>query len=115
MIRNFEDALVWQKAKALAVDVYRLFGSHKDFGFRDQICRASISISNNIAEGLDRGSNKELKNFLYIAKGSCAEVRSMLHIASELGYISAEPYEHMVAETKEIAYMLSAFIKKLTL
>jgi len=59
----------------------------KDFGFKDQICRASVSVMNNIAEGFERRSDAEFKRFLFIAKGSCGEVRSMLYLALELRYI----------------------------
>jgi len=83
-IERFEDIIAWQKAKVLAVDVYQLFGEHRDFGFRDQILRASVSVMNNIAEGFERRSNNEFRQFLYIAKGSCGEVRSMLILAKEL-------------------------------
>lgn len=77
-IVRFEDIIAWQKAKELTRIIYRLFKPNRDFGFRDQIQRASVSIMNNIAEGYERKGNKEFRNFLYIAKGSCAEVRSII-------------------------------------
>ena len=80
-ITRFEEILAWQKAQYLAVEIYGLFGSNRDFGFRDQICRATVSISNNIAEGFERETTKELIRFLYIARGSSAEVRSMLYLS----------------------------------
>ncbi len=73
-ISKFEDIIAWRKAGQLTTEIYKKFSSNKDFGFRDQIQRASVSIMNNIAEGFERASNKELKYFLYIAKGSCGEV-----------------------------------------
>jgi four helix bundle protein len=76
-IERFEDIMAWQKAKDLSVAIYRLFETIKDFGFKDQIQRASVSVMNNIAEGFERKGNKEFAYFLYIAKGSCGEVRSM--------------------------------------
>ncbi len=79
-IKNFEDATVWQKSGSLNILLYNKFKNIRDFTFREQILRASISIMNNIAEGFERGTKPELKRFLYIAKGSCAEVRSMLYI-----------------------------------
>jgi four helix bundle protein len=92
-IERFEDIIAWQKAKELSLEVYRLFGDSKDFGFRDQIQRAAISIMNNIAEGFERESDKDFKRFLYIAKGSSGELRSMLTVAKELDYITGEQYD----------------------
>jgi four helix bundle protein len=63
-IQKFEDIIVWQKGQDLAVEIYALFRDSRDFGFRDQICRATVSISNNIAEGFDRSSNADFKRFL---------------------------------------------------
>ncbi|MCG2712087.1 MAG: four helix bundle protein [Candidatus Omnitrophica bacterium] len=77
-VEKFEDIIAWQKAKKLTLDIYLEFKSCKDFGFKDQIQRAAVSIMNNTAEGFERNTNKEFRNFLFIAKGSCAEVRSML-------------------------------------
>jgi len=85
---RFEDIIAWQKAKELTIQVYQLFENSKDFGFKDQIQRASVSVMNNIAEGFERKSNNEFKQFLFIAKGSCGEVRSMLYLAKELNKIS---------------------------
>jgi len=74
-IERFEDIIAWQKAKELAVKIYRLFETSKDYSFKDQIQRASVSVMNNIAEGFERKTNNEFKQFLFIAKGSCGEVR----------------------------------------
>lgn len=87
-IEKFEDIIAWQKAKELTLTVYTVFKANRDYAFRDQIQRASISIMNNIAEGFERGSNPDFRKFLFIAKGSCGEVRSMLMIAEELGYLA---------------------------
>jgi four helix bundle protein len=73
-IEKFEDLQIWQKAKTATVDIYTIFRSSKDFAFRDQIQRASVSIMNNIAEGFERRGNKEFNHFLSIAKGSAGEV-----------------------------------------
>jgi four helix bundle protein len=70
-IDRFEDIIAWQKAKELTVNIYELFAESKDFGFNNQIQRASVSVMNNITEGFERRSNKEFIQFLYIAKGSC--------------------------------------------
>jgi four helix bundle protein len=69
-IEQFEDILAWQKAKVMTLKIYSLLKDLKDFGFKDQICRASVSIMNNIAEGFERKSDSEFKHFLFIAKGS---------------------------------------------
>ncbi|MFO7658915.1 MAG: four helix bundle protein [Bacteroidales bacterium] len=74
-IERFENIIAWQKAKELTVQIYAFFGHSKDFGFRDQVQRASVSLMNNIAEGFERKSNNEFRQLLYIAKGSCGEVR----------------------------------------
>ena len=89
-IVKFEDIIAWQKAQDLAVEVYKVFKESKDFGFRDQICRATVSISNNIAEGFDRSSNADFKRFLFISLASCSEVRSMLYLAERLNYLDKE-------------------------
>jgi four helix bundle protein len=112
-VEYFEDMLAWQKAKELTITIYRLLANNKDYGFKDQIQRASISIMNNIAEGFECKSNKELKQFLFIAKGSCGETRSMLRVANELGYITGEKQALLVEQAIEISKMLSGFIKKL--
>jgi four helix bundle protein len=112
-IDRSEDIIAWQKAKILTVKVYSIFSEKRDFGFRDQICRASVSIMNNIAEGFERKSDKEFKNFLFIAKGSSGELRSMLHISIELNYISKEEYETLLALSNEVSKLLSGLIKSL--
>ena len=91
---RFEDLRVWQDARTQASKLYSEFGDQtaavRDFGFRDQIQRASVSVMNNIAEGFERGYQTEFARFLKIAKGSCGEVRSMLYLAEDLGYINPE-------------------------
>ena len=110
---QFEDILAWQKSKELAQNIYTTFGDSIDFGFRDQILRASVSVMNNIAEGFERKSNTEFKHFLYISKGSCGEVRSMLTLASELQKIDEENYLKLFALSEEISKILSGLIKTL--
>ncbi len=112
-IEKFEDILSWQKAKSLSITVYRLFSSNKDYAFKDQIQRASVSIMNNIAEGYERKSNKELKYFLFVAKGSSAEIRSMLYLALSLKYITENDFKRLYSDATEISKMLSGFIKTL--
>jgi four helix bundle protein len=112
-IDTFEDIIAWQKAKVLTKDIYASFADSKDYSYKDQIQRASVSIMNNIAEGFERKSNKELRQFLYIAKGSCGEVRSMLILSLELGYLSKEKSDQLVQKSIEISKTLSGFIKSL--
>ena len=112
-IKSFEDILSWQKSKQLTVLIYKQFSDSKDFGFRDQIQRASVSILNNIAEGFERKSNKELKLYLYYAKGSCGEVRSMLYLAFDLNIINEKDFKLLYELSLEISKLLSAFIKSI--
>lgn len=113
-IEKFEDIIAWQKAELLVLDIYNTFRSCKDFSFKNQVERASVSVMNNIAEGYERQTNKELKNFLYIAKGSCGETRSMLHVALKLKYITEAEYTRLFQSSTEISKLLSGFIKSLS-
>jgi four helix bundle protein len=110
---RFEDIQAWQKAKLLTVCIYNLFETSKDFGFKDQIQRAAVSIMNNIAEGFERKSNNEFKHFLFIAKGSCGEVRSMLILAKELKKLEENDAIELYGFAEEISKMLSGLIKTL--
>jgi four helix bundle protein len=112
-INSFEDIVAWQKAEKLVLACYKEFRSLRDFSFRDQICRAAVSIMNNIAEGYERAGNKEFRKFLYIAKGSASEVRSMLYLALELNYIPKDRFNDLQEQTMVISKMLSNFIKTL--
>ena len=112
-IEKFEDIISWQKGMDLAVIVYEIFRNNRDFDFKDQIQRAVVSITNNIAEGYERKSNKELAQFLYIAKGSAGEVRSMIHLALRLKYINENQFEDLYQRCLEICRLLSGFIKTL--
>jgi four helix bundle protein len=112
-IEKFEDILAWQKSKNMTLKVYSLLRNIKDFAFRDQICKASVSIMNNIAEGFERKSDNEFKHFLFIAKGSCGEVRSMLYLAKDLSYVNDTEYISLLNTSIEISKMLSGLIKTL--
>ena len=112
-IDRFEDIIAWQKAKELTVQTYKIFENSKDFGFRDQIQRAAVSVMNNVAEGFERKSNNEFKHFLFIAKGSCGEVRSMLIVAKELNKLSDEEFNCLFPLAEEISKIISGLIKKL--
>ena len=112
-IVKFEDILAWQKAKELTDDCYKYFRTIRDFCFRDQILRAVISIMNNIAEGFERKGNKEFKQFLFIAKGSSGEVRSMLYIAKSQKYITEKEFDELYEQCVLISRIISGFIKVL--
>ena len=112
-IRTFEDLLVWQKSIFHSIELYKRFQSITDFGFKNQIQRASISISNNIAEGFERGSDRDFRRFLFIAQGSCSEVKSMIFVAVKLKYISQDEFDIIYAQLTEIGRMLFGLIKTL--
>ena len=112
-IERFEDIIAWRKAKEMTIQVYSVFSDSRDFGFKDQIQRASVSVMNNIAEGYERKSNNEFRQYLYIAKGSCGEVRSMLLLARELEKIQEQDCLKLLAVCEEISKIISGFIKKL--
>ena len=110
---RFEDIITWQKSKDLCKEIYLLFEKSNDYSFKDQIQRASVSIMNNIAEGYERHTNNEFKHFLYISKGSCGEVRSMLTLALELDKINKADFDKLYKQSEEISKMLSGLIKTL--
>lgn len=114
-INKFEEIIAWQKGKELSIYVYKIFENSRDFAFRDQMQRAAISITNNIAEGFERSGNKEFSRFLFIAKGSSAEVRSMSYVALELKYITKNDFDYIYNTALEISKMLSGLIRTLTL
>lgn len=112
-IQNFEDVIAWQKAKILYLELAKEFKNSRDFTFKDQLLRVALSVSNNIAEGFDRGSDRELRQFLIISRGSCAEVRSMLHVALDEGRFAVERHKELTELSITISKLLTGFIKKL--
>src|ERR1035437_7570561 len=102
-IVRFEEIIAWKKARELTINIYSTFKSCKDFSFKNQIERAAVSIMNNIAEGFERQTNKEFRNFLFIAKGSSGEVRSMLALSLDLRYISEQQYVSLADQSIEIS------------
>ena len=115
-MKTFEEIPVYQKSKELCIEIYKLDNPkyQKDFGFKDQIQRAAISVMNNIAEGFERGSDKDFVKFLYYSKGSIGEIRSLLNVAVEIGYINSQYFEKLKNECLEISKQLSNFIKYLS-
>jgi four helix bundle protein len=112
MPSRFEDLQVWQKARELTREVYDVTSRRafaRDFGLRDQIRRAAVSVMSNIAEGFERGSDAEFGRFLLIAKGSCGEVRSQLYVASDQGYLDEHNFDGTTALAVEVSRMLQGF------
>jgi four helix bundle protein len=104
--QSFEDLEVWQRGCRLTVDIFKAFSNCKNFGFKDQIQRAALSIPSNIAEGSERGSSKDFAHFLNIAKGSCGELRTQLYIARKLELLAKPSFDGLVKESKELSAML---------
>lgn len=111
---NFRKLTVWQKSRELAVSIYKLTKTStfsKDFGLRDQIQRAAVSIPANIAEGDELDTDKQSIRHFYIAKGSSAELQTLLLIATDIKYIDTESLEHLENECKIISVMLTRIIQ----
>lgn len=115
-IERSEDLVAWQKARALTSKIYavtRIGQFAKDFGLTDQIRRAAVSIGSNIAEGFERGNNKEFVTFLGIAKGSAGEVRSQLYTAYDAGYLSDAEITELVGLSKDVSKLINGLILSL--
>ena len=114
--RRFEELDAWRDARVLARRVYEatsLGRFSKDFGLKDQIQRAAVSVMSNIAEGFERGSNAEFVRFLYMAKGSAGEVRSQLYVAMDLGYLDDTHAEDLHALAEQVSRRISKLISYL--
>jgi len=112
-IERFEDIEAWQLARRLAFDIHRLLDTspiNKHFALRDQLSRAVISISANIAEGFARNGDRDFAHFLDIAKGSCAEVQSLLYLAYDLRYCEKAEFAKLYKQANETASRIGAFI-----
>lgn len=110
---GFEDLEVWKRAVGLSVQIYRETGALKDFGFRDQITRAGLSIPSNIAEGMERSTAADQTRFLDYARGSCAEVRTQVIVGMEVGFIGQEAGAAWCQETRELSAMIQGLIKSI--
>ena len=111
---NFQELKVWQRAKELAVFLYKLTGKGtfaKDWGLRDQIRRSAVSIPSNVAEGDELDTDRQSINFFYIAKGSSAELLTQIIIAYEIGYLPRENFDHVKNECQTISRMLAKLIQ----
>ena len=112
-IERFEDIKAWQEARVLTKQIYLLTSTGdiaRDFGLRDQLRRSAVSIVSNIAEGFGRGGDKEFIQFLYIAKGSCGELRAQLYVAHDAGYLAPQDWHQLNEQCQQISKMLSGFI-----
>jgi len=112
-IQKFEDILAWQKTRELTKEIYahaKTGPFAKDFGLKDQIQRASVSIMGNVAEGFDRGGDKEFIQFLSVSKGSCGEVKSHLYVASDQQYINSAQFNRLYNCADEVGRLLAGFM-----
>lgn len=110
---RFEDLRIWQQARIVTNEVYDALSDCRDYGFRDQIQRASVSSMNNIAEGFERRTAKDFGHFLDIAKASSGEVRSMLYLAEDRKYLSAESATIMRSKARSLSAGIAAFRRTL--
>jgi four helix bundle protein len=115
-IKRFEDIASWKKGRELTKHLYDVtrdgsFG--KDWSFQSQIRRASVSVMSNIAEGFERGGDKSFRNFLSVAKGSAAEVRSHLYVALDVGYIDQTTFDRLYALAQDASFLIGGFMKYL--
>ena len=112
-VKLFEDLEVWKEARRLTQRIYQLTKDEsfaKDFGLRDQIRRAAVSIMSNIAEGFERGGNQEFVQFLYVAKASCGEVRSQVYVAFDQSYVANTAVDELTNSFKRLSSMISNLI-----
>jgi four helix bundle protein len=112
---SFEELAVWKRGCRLAVRVYEVLDSCRDFGLKDQMTRSAVSIPSNIAEGSERDSLKEFKRFLHIAKGSAAELRTQAYIAGRIKILPEQVQKELVAESIAISKMIHKLIESLKL
>ena len=110
-IEKFEDLEVWKISMNLSISIYKILQNCKDFSLRDQIQRSAVSIPSNIAEGFDRKSNKEYVYFLHIAQGSCAELRTQLYLAKEVGILSKVNSDELIELSRKISAMTHRLIQ----
>jgi len=113
--QSFEDLEVWKKALAVSVKVYDILKDTRDYGLKDQMTRAAVSIASNIAEGAERDSKVEFVRFLHIAKSSAAELRTQVYIANRIKILSDEKAKELVDELIMLSKQLHALIKHIKL
>lgn len=114
MARNFETLRVWQQSRSFVNAIYDIMEPVRDYGFRDQMQRAAVSIMNNIAEGSESGSDAKYVYFLQISRGSCSEVRSMLYLCLDRKIIDQSTFDHLKTETVSISNQIYRLIESIT-
>ncbi|MCW8841290.1 MAG: four helix bundle protein [Gammaproteobacteria bacterium] len=115
-VNGFEELLVWKKSRGLVGEVYSMTSQGaicRDYALKDQMRRAAVSVLSNIAEGFERGGNKEFIQFLYIAKGSAGELRAQMYVAQDQGYVSPQNSRRLMIQLGEISKMLNGLIRYL--
>jgi len=110
---RFEELEVWKRSARLSAEIYKALAELKDYGFRDQITRAGLSVPSNIAEGYERNTNKEMAMFIGYAKGSAGELRTQIYVGMEIGYIEKETGKQWLQDAEEISKMLYGLIKSI--
>lgn len=110
-VKCFEDLDIWKEAVSLSLQVYEQLKDCRDYGFRDQIQRSAISVPSNISEGFERQTNKEFIQYLYIAKGSCGELRTQLYIASKVSIVKVEVAHQLIEEAKKLSSKIFKLIE----
>lgn len=108
---RFEELDVWKRSARLSANLYNELAELRDYGYRDQVTRAGLSVPSNIAEGYERNSDKELANFLNYAKGSAGELRTQIYIGIEIRYFNKETGKEWIKECEEISKMLHGLIQ----
>jgi four helix bundle protein len=114
MSKSFDDLQVWQRSKALAVQVITALSASKNYSLKDQVIRSAISIPSNLAEGAERKGSKEFANFISYSSGSCAELMTQIMIAKEVGEIDLEKSDAFILECREISRMLYGLRKSIS-
>jgi four helix bundle protein len=115
-IKKFEDIESWKSARKLTNQIYQITSAGtftRDFGLKDQMRRAAVSILSNIAEGFERGGDQEFIQFLSVAKASCGEVRAQLYVALDQGYISQESFDTLSKIATEVSQLISGLMQYL--
>ena len=112
-INRFEDIEAWKEARELVKEVYNHLADTKDFNFKNQVQRATLLIMSNIAEGFDRGSNKEFIQFLVIARGSVSEVKSLIYTALDIEYIDKNTFNNIFERCLKLTNLINGFIRYL--
>ncbi len=113
LAKRFEELRIWNEAREQVRFIYLEFSELRDFGFRDQIQRAAVSVMNNIAEGFERKTPRDFAHFLDLSKGSCGEVRSMLYVAEDLDYIDSTTAADLRGKSEKLAGGIAAFTSHL--